>query len=358
MTVSIIVPIYNAEKYIRYTAGDILRQSFRDIEVIFVDDGSDDNSGNILDRFAKKDNRVRVIHQKNGGTARARNIGMAAASGTYLMFMDDDDRIPKGYVQEYISVIEDIGADIIMGGYQRVTPQGRVIYTRRLVNKNTGDDSIKNLQDTDLSQSRANILRDNETKWISYINISPWAKIYRRRFVEASRAQFLEYSYGEDIYFHMMLMAAHPKIGYSTSVSYRWIDHKKSISNTIHKGMRQEADIFPMLEKVLEIHPEKNELFQYFMYRHCVYHIYVSGRDAAQDVLTEKFRRCRDWLKKQDLIPAISPLSPALEGESIRDRIAVMVIRGTSRLHMEKLFAKVYCRGYLYTVDEKEAWDE
>ncbi len=354
MTVSMIVPIYNARKFIRNTAGDILRQSFRDFEVIFVDDGSDDGSGKLLDRLAMKDERVRVIHQKNGGTARARNAGIAAASGEYLMFMDDDDRIPKGYIEEYVSAIEGTDADIVMGGYQRVTPKGRVLYTRRLVSKSISYDTDCRSRNEDTSFGTAAGDKEDQ-RWLAYINISPWAKIYRRSFVLDSKARFLEYSYGEDIYFHMMLLAAHPKIGYTSAVSYRWIDHKESISNTIHKGIRQEADIFPMLEKVLEVHPEREEFFRYFIYRHCAYHIYVSGKDAEQNVFIKEFGRCRDWLKSHDLIPKISPMSPGLEGERFRDRMAVQVIRITSRLHVEKLFARVYSRGEMKTVSEKEA---
>lgn len=364
MTVSIIIPIYNARRFIRQTAGDILRQTFRDIEVIFVDDGSDDGSGRILDRLAMKDERIRVIHQENGGTARARNAGIRSASGKYLMFMDDDDRIPRGYIEEYVSAIEGTDADIVMGGYRRITPKGRVLYTRRLVKKDRpvrSDDSMTADRParSDDSMTADRSARSNDSikadrssssgtpgySWLAYINISPWAKIYRRSFVEESGAQFLEYSYGEDIYFHMMLLQAKPKIGYSSSVSYRWVDHKESISNTIHKGIRQEADIFPMLEKVLEVHPDRDEYFRYFMYRHCAYHIYVSGRDAGSSRLTEEFGRCREWLKANDLMPGIHPMSSKLEGEIFRDRIAVLVIRWTSKLHLEKKFAQLYCRG-------------
>ena len=133
MKVSIIIPVYNAQQYLRRTAGDLLRQTYREIEVIFVDDGSTDGSGIILDRIARKDERVRVLHQRNGGTACARNAGMAAASGDYLMFMDDDDRIPEGHVKEYADAIEKTGADIVIGGYRRISPDGRILFTRTLV---------------------------------------------------------------------------------------------------------------------------------------------------------------------------------------------------------------------------------
>ena len=385
MKVSIIIPVYNAQQYLRRTAGDLLRQSFCDMEVIFVDDGSTDGSGKMLDHLARNNERVRVIHQENGGTARARNAGIAAASGEYLMFMDDDDRMARDHVREYVTAIERSGADIVIGGYRRVTPDGRVLFSRRLVKRGchtsrcqcrcrckeqnlaeqtegtqcigqkTANFAYTKVEDTTCTRDECHADERNESSspdrndwqnpgWLAYINISPWAKIYRRSFVLQSGAHFLEYPYGEDIYFQMMLLAANPKIAYISSVSYGWVDRKESISNTIHKGIRKEADIFPMLDRVLEAHPGRDEYFRYFLYRHCAYHIYMSGREADPDRLVREYSRCRGWLKKQDLLPVPSPLSPKLKGEILRDRIAVMVIRWTARLHLEKIFARMYCR--------------
>ena len=344
MTVSIIIPVYNARRYLRNTAGDLLRQSYSDLEVIFVDDGSTDGSAGWLDRLADQDERVCVLHQENGGTARARNTGMAAASGKYLMFMDDDDRIPKGYVQEYVSAIEKSGADVVIGGYQRVTPEGQVLFSRRLIRSwrpsvKVQMDGQKQPDDTGDTADRI-----QEPGWLAYINVAPWAKIYRRSFVEESGARFLEYPYGEDIYFQMMLQAKHPVIAYCSSIGYRWMDWQESISNTLHKGMRKEADIFPMLDQLLAVHPERGDLFRYFLYRHCAYHIYTSGRDARSENLVREFGRCEEWLEKNALLPVLSPFSSRLKGEILRDRIAVCVIRWTVKLHLQKLFAKIYCR--------------
>ena len=350
MMVSIIIPVYNARRYLRQTASDLLRQTYSDIEVIFVDDGSTDGSGKWLDRLAEKDVRVRVLHQENGGTARARNAGMAAASGRYLMFMDDDDRIPRRYVAEYVSAIEKIGADVVIGGYRRTTPDGKVLFSRRLIRSWKRSGSVRLEEKTGQNPSKADPLKTaksselSEPGWLTYINVSPWAKIYRRSFVAACGAQFLEYPYGEDIYFQMMLQAAHPVVAYSSSTAYCWVDWKESISNTIHKGIRQEADIFPMLDQLLEVHPLRGELFRYFLYRHCAYHIYISGRDAKPEKLVKEFDRCSQWLRQNGILPVLSPLSGKLKGEILRDRIAVLVIRWTVRLHMERLFAGVYCR--------------
>lgn len=91
MTVSFIIPVYNVEKFLTQCVTSVLQQTYKDIEVILVDDGSTDNSPALCDDFAKKDNRVKVIHKKNGGLSDARNTGLKAALGEYVVFMDSDD---------------------------------------------------------------------------------------------------------------------------------------------------------------------------------------------------------------------------------------------------------------------------
>ena len=91
MFFSVIVPVYNVEKYLKECVDSILKQTFTDFELILVDDGSTDNSPALCDEFAKNDSRVKVIHNKNGGASVARNTGMKAAQGRYLINIDSDD---------------------------------------------------------------------------------------------------------------------------------------------------------------------------------------------------------------------------------------------------------------------------
>ena len=100
--VSVVVPIYNVERFLRQAVDSILNQTLKDIEVILVDDGSPDNCGKICDEYAEKDSRVRVIHQKNGGLGNAYNNGIAAAKGEYIGFVEPDDWIePEMYEVMY-----------------------------------------------------------------------------------------------------------------------------------------------------------------------------------------------------------------------------------------------------------------
>ena len=91
--ISVIVPVYNAEKYLNRCVNSILQQTFSDFEIILVDDGSEDQSRNICDEYAKKDKRIKVIHQQNRGQAAARNRGVSCATGEWVVFVDADDMI-------------------------------------------------------------------------------------------------------------------------------------------------------------------------------------------------------------------------------------------------------------------------
>ncbi|WP_270312668.1 glycosyltransferase family 2 protein [Ligilactobacillus agilis] len=97
--VSVIIPVYNVEKYLRRCLDSVLKQTYRQLEIILVDDGSTDSSGKIVDEYAKKDARIVVIHQENGGLSNARNHGIDIATGEYLTFIDSDDYVVEDYVE-------------------------------------------------------------------------------------------------------------------------------------------------------------------------------------------------------------------------------------------------------------------
>lgn len=110
--VSIIVPVYNVEPYLEFCVESLVHQTLRDIEIILVDDGSPDKSGQICDRLAKTDSRIRVIHKENGGLSSARNAGIAAATGDYIGFVDSDDWVEKDMYERLYSLIVEHDADI------------------------------------------------------------------------------------------------------------------------------------------------------------------------------------------------------------------------------------------------------
>lgn len=126
--ISVVVPVYNVEKYMVKSIDSIRNQTIKDMEIILVDDGSTDNSGRICDEYKKKDPRVQVIHKKNGGQSTARNAGVEKASGEYIGFVDGDDYISPCMYEKLLNMIESAKADVAVCGiydvYQNTkTPQ-------------------------------------------------------------------------------------------------------------------------------------------------------------------------------------------------------------------------------------------
>ena len=122
--ISIIVPVYQVEKYIRQCIESILAQTFTDFELILVDDGSKDNSGKICDEYAEKDKRIRVIHKENDGLSDARNKGLDNASGNYFMFVDGDDYISPNMAECLYKKISEAKADIAACNYRYIFEDG------------------------------------------------------------------------------------------------------------------------------------------------------------------------------------------------------------------------------------------
>lgn len=115
--VSIIVPVYKVEQYLKRCIVSILAQTYNDFELILVDDGSPDNSGNMCDDFSKKDTRIKVIHKENGGLSSARNAGLDIACGDYVGFIDSDDWITTDMFEHLIGLIDSYNCDIASASY-------------------------------------------------------------------------------------------------------------------------------------------------------------------------------------------------------------------------------------------------
>lgn len=116
---SIIIPVYNVEKYLNECVESVLNQTYKNIEIILVDDGSTDSSPQICDIYAEKDNRIKVIHKENGGSSSARNFGMKAMTGDYVLFLDSDDFWDNNRVLENLSaIVSDENADVVCFGYK------------------------------------------------------------------------------------------------------------------------------------------------------------------------------------------------------------------------------------------------
>ena len=122
--VTIIIPIYNVEKYLREAIESAINQTYKNLEIILVDDGSTDNSGRICDEYISVDERIKVIHKKNGGLSDARNAGLDNCTGEYIMFLDSDDFLEPDAVENMHKEIVEKDADYVIGNYINATEEG------------------------------------------------------------------------------------------------------------------------------------------------------------------------------------------------------------------------------------------
>lgn len=173
--VSVIVPVYNVEQYLEQCINSILGQTYKNLEIILVDDGSTDKSGIMCEQYALADNRVVVIHKENGGLSDARNVGMAIAKGDYIGFVDSDDYIHCDMYKVLTDLLEQNNADIAIANWCGFNDkEGEKIYEERTGNILTFED---------LETLEFLIYGKNEYK----ISLSVWDRLYRREIIEEFR---------------------------------------------------------------------------------------------------------------------------------------------------------------------------
>lgn len=243
--ISIIVPVYNVEQYLPKCLDSILSQTFSDIEVITVDDGSPDSCGKILDEYAKKDERIKVIHKENGGVSSARNAGLDVAVGEYIGFVDPDDTIfPDMYEHLYNEAVEG-NYDIVQCGCIQVNEAGDVI-------QNLACNEEKEYTNTD------DMLCDFFERTI--IN-SVWNKIFKCDIIKNVRF-ITELRVAEDgLFVHDCLVKTNrlkviKKCGYCYAISN---------SSVIHSGINEKIfDNFVMLDALHDLHKDNENVLSCF----------------------------------------------------------------------------------------------
>lgn len=176
-TISVIVPVYNTASYLSRCIESLVNQTYSDLQIILIDDGSTDESGTIADEWQTKDPRIEVYHQQNQGQSAARNVGLLHVRGEYIAFVDSDDYIDSNYFSTMLQAADDT-TDCVQTGYRRIDFFGNTI--------------------------RTYLPRH------FYQYTTPWGKIYRRAFMDQHHLRFPEGMIYEDVVFSIDLWLAHP----------------------------------------------------------------------------------------------------------------------------------------------------
>lgn len=198
--VSVIVPIYNVEKYLDRCLRSLINQTLTDIEIILVDDGSPDNCSKICDDYAEKDSRIKVIHKKNGGLGYARNSGIEIATGDFIAFVDSDDYVDIRMYENLYNVAIKNNADTVFSNFYIVDQHNRIkIIQQQKTIKSYKNKEIKQVMLLDMIASDVNISKERQ------IEMSVWRAIYSKKIIDSYNIRFeSERNFiSEDILFHI-----------------------------------------------------------------------------------------------------------------------------------------------------------
>lgn len=201
--VSVIVPIYKVEKYLGQCIDSILSQTYSNLEIILVDDGSPDSCPEICENYVKKNHQIKVIHKRNEGLGEARNTGLEVAKGTYVYFVDSDDWLEKNMIEKMVYEMEKESADLVMCGFKKMTPNQEPIIYRVVKNK-----TIQRGLEVQTKIFLPMIAQKSTVAEDYTINMCVWSNLYRRDIIERNKIRFLsERKYlSEDICFNLQYL--------------------------------------------------------------------------------------------------------------------------------------------------------
>lgn len=246
--VTIIVPVYNTGAYLSPCLESLIAQTHRDLEIILVDDGSTDGSGAICDDFARRDERIKVIHQKNSGVSSARNAGLENASGTYLTFVDADDGLVPHGLETALRYLRENDADMVTYGWKRhFMEDGR-----------TEPCAEPFLSTRDISNVLGRVLTDYSACGGGY----PWNKLWR---VRGAVPRFdPELYYFEDLEWVVRMLLQTESIVVCPECLYDYRIHSASISRDPAKAERRELGYHRSMEKIIRSLAVMPELQSWF----------------------------------------------------------------------------------------------
>ena len=226
--VSVIVPVYNAEKTVRMCLDDIVKQTLREIEIICVDDGSDDNTPAILEEYRRKDGRIRIIRQENRGAGAARNAGMQRAQGEYLCFLDADDLFEPDMLERAWKCCRKTGADICVWAADAFDPEtGATEYYKASFDR----DYLPKTNPFDPASDET-----HETI-LQMFNGVPWNKLFRREFIRETGLQFQTLRTTNDAFFvYSAICRAHQIVTIDRVLVHRRMNVASSLTQTREKS--------------------------------------------------------------------------------------------------------------------------
>jgi glycosyltransferase involved in cell wall biosynthesis len=287
--VTIIIPVYNVEQYLRQCLDSVVNQTLRDIEIICVNDGSPDGSPQILEEYAARDSRITVIHKENGGLSSARNAAYPYIKSKYTLFVDSDDWIDTTLCEKTVTIAEQEQADMTLYFFHRQS--GRTHYLEEFLKKYPFS-----------SIDKITLLR----------HVSAWSKLWRSRFIIDNQLFFPDGLLMEDHVVHWKALLRNPKLAILSQKMYWYRARSQSITEEASK--RVLLDVIPIYEMIKEILKQENQYSGewkniYLNQKLCLfYSSYFNIAHAQRYMMEQMIRKCygadeHEFIDKNNNLP-------------------------------------------------------
>lgn len=288
--ISIIVPVYNVEMYLKECIESIINQSYKFLEIILINDESTDKSGEICDEYQKRDKRIRVIHKKNEGVSKARNTGLDIAKGKYIAFVDSDDYIEKEMMETLINNIKKSKSNISICGYRIFNKKNNIV--------RKSDDKL--VEEILSSKEALKIIFENNK-----INGFLWNKLFERELIEKIRLQE-DIFICEDLFMVCEILKKDLKIFYTSVPLYNYRNSIDSVTLNINKIFEESGQCKYMItyQKILNMFEDNSEVYKIIKARQIKtllesYYLYYTKRKQCNKNITisslEILKRSYRW---------------------------------------------------------------
>lgn len=315
--VTVIIPVYNVEKYLRRCLDSILRQNYSDYEIICVNDCSPDHSGEILKEYKENySEKIQVIeNEENIGLGRSRMRGVNQASGEYLLFIDSDDYVAEDYIERYMREVKDTSYDIVIAGYTKDI-DGKYI-------KHDIQDSL----------------------WTLVCYPIACAKLYRKSFILENGIEFSPVRCGEDIYFSLVVFIKNVKYKIIHYCGYYYYHNRKSITGSLTYDKKHEVFVSQIFDDFLNKNPldhlseEKKRMIEYTYVANMVNALVTYGHGCRPRMMKEKYqfflRDMKEKFPDYRSNPYFGIMKP--KGQSSKIRIGVGVTMLLHKVHLDAM---------------------
>lgn len=340
--VTIIIPVYNAEHYLEDLLSDLISQTYLSVEIITIDDGSTDRSAEIIQAYARKDNRIKYVITENGGPSRARNLGLEIAQGDYIRFVDADDRLPLNSIQNMVDTIDrNAEADIVIGNY---TIDKHHEYF-------TGIEIEEGLLE---SEEFAELFIKRMKTF--YFGV-PWNKLYKREIIEKYQLRFNEsVIWCEDVFFNIEYYSKCNKL-YILNVPegvYKYCTRDTGITSEISQKSIEEIDKIEALryehmKNYSMLHGMQHFFELEWKYAELLEHLIVITRYFRNDSFRKKYEKFKKYLKSADIIEYL-----CMRYEETHNKVWKVLEEGCRKKKHIKAFCYFLFKGIQYKYMNKQ----